>query len=158
MQLVDEEDAPLALLERVDDRLEALFEIAAEFGAREERAHVEREDARRCERLGHLLFVDAQRDAFDDGRLADARVADEERVVLAAAREDLDGALDLVLAADERIDVTLRRLFARDRRSRWRAGPCAAPPPRLPLRPLRARRPPAACRRLLARLLTPWEM
>ena len=112
VHLVDEEDAPRALLERLDHGLEALFEVAAELGAGEERAHVERVDARVGERLGHLLLVDAQREALDDGRLADARVADEERVVLAAAREDLDGALDLVLAADERIDVTLRRPFA----------------------------------------------
>ena len=41
--------------------------------------------------------------------LADARLADEHRVVLAAAAEDLDRPLDLGVAADERVDEPLRR-------------------------------------------------
>ena len=63
--------------------------------------------------FGHLAFDDLLREALDDGRLADAGVADEEGVVLAAAREDLDGAVDLVLAADERIDVPFGGLLLR---------------------------------------------
>jgi hypothetical protein len=39
--------------------------------------------------------------------LADARLADEQRVVLAPAAQDLDDALDLVLAADQRIDLAV---------------------------------------------------
>jgi hypothetical protein len=43
--------------------------------------------------------------AFGDGGLADAGIADEQRVVLAAAAQDLDRALDLGIAADQRIDL-----------------------------------------------------
>jgi hypothetical protein len=50
---------------------------------------------------GTLPLTMRLREAFDDGRLADAGLADEHRVVLGAAAEDLDDALDLVLAADD---------------------------------------------------------
>ena len=52
-----------------------------------------------------------ERQALGDGGLADAGLADEDRVVLAAAAEHLDGALELVLAADQRIDLPGRRLL-----------------------------------------------
>ena len=102
--------APGLLLERLEHRLEPLLELAAELGAGEQRAHVERVDrARRASTVGHLAVVDAQREALGDRGLADARVADEERVVLAAPAEHLDRALELALAADQRVDRARRR-------------------------------------------------
>src|SRR5262249_43933248 len=44
----------------------------------------------------------------DDGGLADAGFADEHGVVLRAARQDLDRAPDLLVAADDRIELALR--------------------------------------------------
>ena len=96
------------LLQRLEHALEPLLELAAELGAGEQRAHVERVDRRALEHLRHLALVDAQRQALGDRRLADARLADVERVVLAAPAEHLDGALELALAADQRIDAALR--------------------------------------------------
>src|SRR6185369_9102061 len=49
--------------------------------------------------------------ALGDRRLADAGLADVERVVLGAAAQHLDGALDLVLAADQRIDAAFAVLL-----------------------------------------------
>ena len=46
---------------------------------------------------------------FGDRRLADAGFADERRVVLGAARENLNDALDLVAAADDRIELVVAR-------------------------------------------------
>ena len=57
--------------------------------------------------LRHVAFDDLARQALGDRRLADAGLADIERVVLGAAAQDLDGALDLVLAADQRIDPAI---------------------------------------------------
>ncbi len=48
---------------------------------------------------------------FRDRRLADAGIADEERVVLLPAAENLDGAADLRLAPDQRVDAALARLL-----------------------------------------------
>jgi hypothetical protein len=57
--------------------------------------------------LGHVAVGDAAGEALDDGGLADARLADEHRVVLGAAAEHLDDAADLVVAADDRVDLAV---------------------------------------------------
>jgi len=44
---------------------------------------------------------------FDDGGLADARLAHEDGVVLGTAREDLHDPLDLGLATDDRVELAL---------------------------------------------------
>ena len=98
--------APGRLLERREHVLQPLLELAAELGAGDQRAHVEREDlgaSRGCG--GTSLLVDAQRQPLDDGGLADAGIADEDRVVLATAAEHVDGPLELALAADQRVDA-----------------------------------------------------
>ena len=61
------------------------------------------------EPFGHVLPDDPLRQPFDDGGLADARLADEDRVVLRAARQHLDDAADLVVAPDDRIELALAR-------------------------------------------------
>ncbi len=63
----------------VQHGLQALFEFAAELGAREQRGHVERQHALALQRLGHLAGDDALREAFDDGGLAHAGFADQHR-------------------------------------------------------------------------------
>ena len=110
VQLVDEQDDLAFLLgEIVEHALEALFEFAAELGARDQRAHVEREDAFALQAFGHFAVDDALGEAFDNGGLAHARLADEHRVVLRAAREHLHRAADFVVAADDRIELAARR-------------------------------------------------
>ena len=105
VDLVDEEDRHRPLRERVDDGLEALLEVAAKARAGEQRAGVEREDFGALEQIRHVVVEQARGEAFGERRLADARVADEHRVVLAAAAEDLHRALELVGAADQRIEL-----------------------------------------------------
>ena len=76
----------------------------------DERAQVQRDDALVLERLGHVAADDPLGQALDDGRLADARLADEDRVVLGPAAQDLDDAADLVVAADDRVELAGARL------------------------------------------------
>ena len=57
----------------------------------------------------HVAVDDALRQAFDDGGLADAGLADQHRIVLGAPRQHLDGAADLLVAADHRIDLAVAR-------------------------------------------------
>src|SRR5690606_6747546 len=99
-----------------DDRLQALLEIAAVLGARDQGAHVERVDRALAQHLGYPLLHDHAREALRQRGLADAGVADVQRVVLAAAAEDLDGPLDLEVAPDERIDLALHRALVQVRR------------------------------------------
>ena len=59
------------------------------------------------QRLGHVTRHDLLRQTFDDGGLADARLADQHRVVLGAPGEHLHDALHLAEAADHRIELLL---------------------------------------------------
>ena len=62
---------------------------------------------RSFESLGHVAGDDPLREPLGDRGLADARLADQHRVVLRAAREDLDHATDLLVAADHGIELAL---------------------------------------------------
>ena len=111
VDFVDEEDRVLVVLDLLDDLLQPLLEIAAIARAGQQRAHVEREDGRAGEHVGHFALRDLARQTLRDGGLADARVADEQRVVLVTAAEHLDRAQHLGLAADERIDAAVARFL-----------------------------------------------
>ena len=52
-----------------------------------------------------------QREAFHDGRLAHARFAGQDRIVLAAPRQDVDHLADLEIAAQHRIDLAVARVL-----------------------------------------------
>ena len=79
-----------------DDGLEALLEVAAEARAGEERAGVEREDLGALEDSGTSSLQQPRGEPFGERGLADARVADEDGVVLPPPAEDLERALELV--------------------------------------------------------------
>jgi hypothetical protein len=110
VQLVDEEDEiALRVLDLVQDGLQPLLELAAVLRAREQPADVERPDALALEALRHVAGDDALREPFDDRRLAGARLADQHGIVLRAARQHLDDAADLLVAADDRVELALLR-------------------------------------------------
>jgi hypothetical protein len=105
VQLVDEDDGVLILHQLFHDGLEPLFKLAAVFGAGHDEREVEAEDALVGEEAGHFAVGDALGEAFDDGRLAHAGLADEHGIVLGAAAENLDDALEFAVAADQRIEL-----------------------------------------------------
>ena len=109
VDLVDEQDRARLLLDLGEHALQALLEIAAVLGAGDERAQVERVHGAVRQHVGHLALDDHAREAFDQRGLADARLAHVQRVVLAAAAQDLDRALDFERAADQRIDAAFLR-------------------------------------------------
>ena len=111
VELVDEQDDVAALGDLLHHLLQALLELAAVLRARDERGEVERVDLLVLQELRHLVRGDARGEALDDGGLADARLADQHRVVLLPAREDLHHALDLGLAADHGVELALGRLL-----------------------------------------------
>ena len=89
VHLVDEEDRQRPLREGGNDRLEALLEVAAEPRAGEERRGVEGEDLGAGQRSGDVVLEQPRRQPLRERGLADAGVADEDGVVLAAPAEDL---------------------------------------------------------------------
>src|SRR5262249_20493945 len=104
VDLVDEQNSAGLSFELGQHGLEPLFEIAAITGAREKCAHVEGVDRRTEQYLGHFTLNDAPRQALGDCCFADAGLADIKRIVLGPPAQDLNGAFDLSLAADQRID------------------------------------------------------
>ncbi len=111
MDLVDEHDRARIGLDLLDHLLEPLFEIAAITRAGKQRAHVEREHGRVLEHFRHFAMDNPPRQTFRDCGLADAGLADEQRIVLLAAAENLDGAVDLGVAPDQRIDLAVLGLL-----------------------------------------------
>ena len=112
VEFVDEEDHPaLGRGDLLEHRLEPLLEFAAVLGSGDQRAHVERDDLTVLEALGHVSAHDPAREPLDDRGLADAGLADQHRVVLGPARQDLDHAPDLVVTADHRVELVLHREF-----------------------------------------------
>ena len=107
VELVDEQDDVAALGDLLHHLLEALLELAAVLGARDQSREIQRVDLLALEQLGHVSVGDSLGEAFDDGCLADARLADKHRVVLGAPAEDLHDPLDLGLATDNRIQLAV---------------------------------------------------
>ena len=86
MQLIDEEDdLTCRVSDFLEDSLQALLELAAELGAGDESTQVQRDDPLVLEVLRHVTTNDALRQPFSDGGLADARFANQDRIVLGPA-------------------------------------------------------------------------
>ena len=111
MDLVDEHDRARIGFDLLDDLLEPLLEVAAIARAGEQRAHVEREHRGILEHVRDFAVHDPAREPLGDRGLADAGVADEQRIVFLPAAEHLDGPADLGVAADQRIDLAFARLL-----------------------------------------------
>ena len=106
VQLVDEEDdVAFFFREILQHRLETLLEFAAEFRTGDQRAHVERQHALAAQALRHFVIDNTLRQTLDDRRLANARLADQHRIVLGATLQHLDHAADFLVPADHRIEL-----------------------------------------------------
>ena len=75
--------------------LQAVLELAAVLAAGHKGGHVEREQALAAQDIGNLVGHDELRQALGDGGLAHTGLADEQRIVLLTAGENLHNALDL---------------------------------------------------------------
>ena len=104
MQLIDEDDGVLILHQLLHDGFEPLFELAAILGAGHDQRKIERQNALVGQERRHVALGDLLRQTFHNGGLAHARLADQHRIVLGAAAENLDHALQFVIAADQRIE------------------------------------------------------
>ena len=103
VHFVDEQDHVLHAAHLRQNVADALLELAAVLRAGDEARHVQREQALAAQRLRHAACGDLLRDPFDDGGLADARLADQRGIVLLPARQDLQDRLDLALSADDEL-------------------------------------------------------
>ena len=113
MHLVDDEDNVAHLTDLLDETLHTAFKLAAELCACDERRQIKQVDLLASELEGYLTRHDALGKSFGDGSLADARLTDEAGVVLLAAVEDLDNALDLLRAANDRVELAVARALGK---------------------------------------------
>ena len=116
VQFVDEQnDLAVGFGDFLQHGLQAVFEFAAIFRAGDQRRQIERHDALRLQNFRHVAGDDALREAFDDGRLAHAGLADQHGIVFRAPRENLHHAANFFVAADHRIELAAARQSVRSR-------------------------------------------
>ena len=113
MDLVDEQDNLAVVLHFLDAFLQALFEFTAKLAARHQRGHIQRDNALATQQIGHLIRHDELGQSFHHGGFAHARLAQQQRVVLLATRQDLHHALDFFRAADNGVQLAIARFFCK---------------------------------------------
>ena len=108
VDLVDEQDdATVALSNLVDDALKTLLELTFIFCTCNKRAHVERVELLVLKVLGHIATNDTTGQSLNDSRFTSTRLTYKNRVVLGAARENLQYATNLVITTDDRVELAL---------------------------------------------------
>jgi hypothetical protein len=93
MDFVDEQDRIRIIGELLEHRLQALLEIAAVFGSRQQGTHVQRINLAAAKNFRHGAFDDPARQPFGNCSLAHTRLAHQQRVVLAPAAQGLNDTL-----------------------------------------------------------------
>ncbi len=112
VQLIDEQDdPPLGLRDLLENGFESIFELAPELGSRDQGAHVQRHQLAVLQALGNVARDDPLGQALGDGRLAHARFADQDRVVLGSPAQNLNHPANLRVAADDRVHLALAGQF-----------------------------------------------
>jgi len=110
VNLVDEQDDVRRFLQLFEDADQPLLKLAAQAGPGDQRAQLDGHDAPVGNGGRGRAVGDGPGQPFDDGRLAHAGIADQQRVVLLAADERPHQAAHLRLAPDGRADLARARL------------------------------------------------
>ena len=110
MDFVDDQDDVPQLLDLFDETLHAALKLAPELGACHKRGQVQQVDLLVLELIGHVALENLHGQALGDGRFAHAGLTDEAGVVLLAAIQDLDHALQLLVPADHFVQLALGSL------------------------------------------------
>ena len=112
MQLVDEQDDFTRFgLDFLEDRFQPFLEFAAELRAGNQRTEIERHQPLAAQAFRHIAIDDTLGKTFDDGGLANTRLADQNGVVLGPPRQDLHRPPDFLVTADHGIDLAGTRAF-----------------------------------------------
>ena len=111
MDLVDEQYGVGVGLQLLHHLLDPLFEITAIAGPSQKRAHIQAEYGCTRQDFWHFVIDDLAGQALGNRRLANARITDQQGIILGPATQDLDGAVHLGGAADQGVHLTLTRLL-----------------------------------------------
>ncbi len=109
MQLVDEDDRVLRLHQLFHNGLQALLELPAVFGARDDQRQIERQDALIGQKRGNIAVRNALGQALGDRGFPHSGLADQHGIILGATAKDLDHPLQFVFPPDQGIELVLHR-------------------------------------------------
>ena len=98
----------------VHNHLDAFLEVATILRAGQERSHIKLIHLATLQAIRHAPFLDETHQSPDEGGLAHAWLAHMQRVVLVAAAQHLNGALELLFAPNERILLRVEVVHAGD--------------------------------------------
>ena len=105
--LIDEKHHLRMLLQFEDNVADTLFKLATILRSSHDRRHVERNNAFATQRTRHFFLRNEQGQPFDDGTFSDAGLADEHRIVLFPAAQDLCDTFYLFFPADDGVQFPL---------------------------------------------------
>ena len=112
MEFVDEKNNLAGrVFDFLQDRLEAVFELAAIFRSRQHASEIERDHPLVLKSFRHVAGDNALGQTFYDGGFAHAGFADEYWIIFRAARKNLDNAADFFVASNHRIELATAGLF-----------------------------------------------
>src|SRR5205085_2680201 len=103
VQFVNHEHDIACLANLIHDFLQSLFKLAAVFGAGDKQADVELNNFLVHQNVRYICIRNSDGQTFGDGGFAHAGLADQHRVVLGTAAQNLNDAFNLFLAADDRV-------------------------------------------------------
>ena len=104
MQLIDKQnDGAFRLADLFQNSFQALLKFSAVLGTSDQSTHIQREDGLLFKPFRHITADDTLGKPFGDRRFADARLADQNGIVLRLAREDTDHIPYLVVTPDHGI-------------------------------------------------------
>ena len=98
-------DFALAFFDFVEDGFQAFFKLASEFGSRNKRTHIQRENCFVFQPFGNVSAYYSQRETFGNRRFAHARLSYEYGVVFCFAGKDSYDVADFSVAADNGVEL-----------------------------------------------------
>ena len=107
MQFVDKQNRISSPTDLVHDSLDTLFELSSVLGARDHHGKIQNDDSFFGQDVWDFSVDDPLSKALDNRGLSNPSFAQEHRVVLGPAAQDLGGSLDLALASDHRVELAL---------------------------------------------------
>ena len=110
MSFVNEQNNGVrAALDLVDHILESVLKLALHRCARLQQAHVQHVNFHPLQWSGHLTQRHTQSQPFDHRRFTHASLAGQDRVVLTAAHQNINGLANLGIAPNHRVHLSIAR-------------------------------------------------
>ena len=108
VQFIDEQDdLALGLLHFVQYCLQPFLKLAPVLGARDQRAHIQRENGLVLQLFGDVLLHDSLGKSLGNGGFANAGFTDENGVVLRLPGQDTNNIPDFLIPSDHRVHLLL---------------------------------------------------